>query len=338
MQSPMTGASSSDSASPDLPPSDRPPRSELHKRIASAVTLAVAAVAVTWFGGVPFALLWATAGACVTAEWLAMVAPNATARPTASVASAAAAGRAVDTGHYVSRRFYRAGWPRFLAAAGIGGLPVFTALESETAVYVSAAAALIGAAGWIAAARLAGAADMDWQRRFGGGIILWVLGGLAAGAVAGLVPVLVRGVPGIGLVLIAWMFAVVWTTDIAAYFVGRAIGGPKLWQRVSPNKTWAGFWGGAIGGSAAGWLVLTVAGIPAGDAPPAWGTALAISFLASIIGQGGDLAESALKRRAGVKDSGRIVPGHGGVLDRVDSFLAVCVLVAIGLATVAFVP
>lgn len=299
----MTGAPES----PGRPPSDRPRRSELHTRVASAVILAAAAVSTTWLGGIPFALLWAVAGACVTAEWLAMVAP-----------------RAVAVG--------RAGWLRFPAAAGIGGLPLFMALQSETAVYLSAAVALIGAVCWIAVARLAGAADADWQHRFGRSIVLWGLGGLIAGAIAGLVPVLARGVPGIGLVLIVWMFAVVWTTDIAAYFVGRAIGGPKLWPRVSPNKTWAGFWGGAIGGSVAGAAVVIAAGILTGDASPAWGTALAISLVASIIGQGGDLAESALKRRAGVKDSGRIVPGHGGVLDRVDSFLAVCLLVAIGLA------
>lgn len=327
MQSPMKGASS-----PDLPSPDRPPRSELHRRIASAGLLAVAAVAATLSGGVPFALLWAIAGACVTAEWLAMVAPNPVAAKTL------AANIAGTSGDRFSPQLRHADWLRFPTAAGIGGLPLFMTLEIGAAVYLSAALALIGAVGWIIVARLAGAADADWQRRFGSGIVMWVLGGLAAGAVAGLVPVLARSVPGVGLVLIAWMFAVVWTTDIAAYFVGRAVGGPKLWPRVSPNKTWAGFWGGAAGGSAAGWLVLTATGLVAGEVSLSWGAALAISFVASIVGQGGDLAESALKRRAGVKDSGRIVPGHGGVLDRVDSFLAVCLLVAIGLAAGAFAP
>ncbi|MGV6871097.1 phosphatidate cytidylyltransferase [Pseudochelatococcus sp. B33] len=292
-------------------------RSELRRRVVSAVTLAAAAVAATWYGGIPFAALWAVAGTCVVAEWFALIAPN---------ADAASAGGD-----------WRSGAPRlrilrFLTAAAVGALPLLTALELRTAAAVSAAAALIAAAGWVVLARGQGSADANWRQRFGDQIVVWALSGLLCGALVGLVPVLARATPA-GAILVAWMFAVVWTTDIAAYFTGRAIGGPKLWPRISPNKTWAGFWGGAVGGSLAGWLVSLAAETGTGGAPLSAGGVLALSFLASIVGQGGDLAESALKRRAGVKDSGWIIPGHGGVLDRVDSFLAVCLLVAIGLAS-----
>lgn len=147
------------------------------------------------------------------------------------------------------------------------------------------------------------------------------------GAVLAVAPVAARDLPGVGLAVLLWMFAVVWTTDIAAYFTGKTFGGPKLWPRVSPGKTWSGFAGGTLFGAMAGVLVLT--------AGSGWGFSWKLvlgSALASVLGQGGDLAESALKRHAGVKDSGHLIPGHGGILDRLDGFWAVAALVAAGLA------
>jgi phosphatidate cytidylyltransferase len=113
---------------------------------------------------------------------------------------------------------------------------------------------------------------------------------------------------------IIWMFLIIWTTDTAAYVFGRSIGGVKLAPAISPNKTWAGLLGGissamAIGGILSIWLTW-----------PWWAAALAAGFLA-LTAQAGDLLESHLKRRAGVKDSGSLIPGHGGVLDRVDGVM-----------------
>ncbi len=130
-----------------------------------------------------------------------------------------------------------------------------------------------------------------------------------------------------GLALVLWAFGIVWATDIAAYFAGRAIGGPKLAPRISPNKTWAGLGGGV----AAAALFAGVSGPVLGwQAPPLllalFGAGLALAA------QGGDLAESHWKRRAGVKDSGRLLPGHGGVMDRVDGLVPVAIIVALGVA------
>ena len=121
--------------------------------------------------------------------------------------------------------------------------------------------------------------------------------------------------------LVFWVFVVTWATDILAYFAGRAIGGPKLAPRISPNKTWAGLAGGVVGAAAFGWLVawwfdmepvFRLAGGPMG-----------------LIAQAGDLYESWVKRRAGVKDSGTLLPGHGGVLDRTDALLAAMPIAAV---------
>jgi len=160
---------------------------------------------------------------------------------------------------------------------------------------------------------------------------LWALAGLLYAAVIGLVPVAARALPDVGLVVILWMFAVVWMTDIAAYFTGRSLGGPKLWPSVSPKKTWSGFLGGLAAGSLAGMAVVAIAqGNGIAEGVPLWMVGFG-SAVASALGQLGDLAESALKRRAGVKDSGHVIPGHGGVMDRLDAFWAVALLVGLGL-------
>ena len=126
----------------------------------------------------------------------------------------------------------------------------------------------------------------------------------------------------IGLPLIIWSFAVVWFTDIAAYFSGRALGGPKLMPRVSPKKTWSGALGGAAAGTAGGVAVWML--FPATAASPLLPVFLA-SLAASVVSQAGDLFESSIKRRFGTKDSSHLIPGHGGFLDRLDGYWAVLV-------------
>ncbi|MGD9784963.1 MAG: phosphatidate cytidylyltransferase [Hyphomicrobiaceae bacterium] len=126
----------------------------------------------------------------------------------------------------------------------------------------------------------------------------------------------------LGLTAILFIFAVVWSSDIAAFVAGRTLGGPKLWPRVSPKKTWSGFAGGLA-------AVATVGAIFAGAVPGATLTRLVlVAVLLGLTAQAGDLAESALKRVFGVKDSSTLIPGHGGVMDRADSIVAVAVAAA----------
>ena len=150
----------------------------------------------------------------------------------------------------------------------------------------------------------------------------WIAGGFLYAAAAQAASVLVRLDSRNGFVALVFVLLVVWVTDIGGYFAGRSIGGPKLWPRVSPKKTWAG----AIGGFVASLVV--ACGFVAFDLGKA-GSLLPLGAVLSIVSQLGDLFESAVKRRFGVKDSGHIIPGHGGLLDRLDGFVAAIILAAI---------
>lgn len=154
----------------------------------------------------------------------------------------------------------------------------------------------------------------------------WRPAGVAYAAVLGLGLLLIRQSPDLGLQAVVVLFAVVWGTDSGAFFAGRTIGGPKLWPAISPKKTWAGAVGGLVAGIAAGLVgaVLTRVAVSPELA--------LVCALLSLAGQAGDLFESAVKRRFGAKDSGIIVPGHGGLMDRVDGLVfAVAAAVVIGL-------
>ena len=122
------------------------------------------------------------------------------------------------------------------------------------------------------------------------------------------------------------LLAVVWAADIFAFLVGNLLKGPKLWPRFSPNKTWTGFVGGLFGGALVGGLI-TLIPFPKSHGP-SFIAALAIGFLAALAGMAGDLWESMLKRRFGVKDSGDLIPGHGGLLDRVDGLMFAALVIA----------
>src|SRR5215471_6999735 len=147
-------------------------------------------------------------------------------------------------------------------------------------------------------------------------------GVLYAGALA-LAPILLRSDVEAGFLAVVFLFAVVWVTDIVAYLVGRTVGGPKLAPAISPNKTWSG----AIGGTAAAMAVATTIGLAANLVGVGRIAMLAAGL--SVAGQIGDLFESALKRRFGVKDSGHLIPGHGGLMDRLDAFVAAAALAAL---------
>lgn len=165
-------------------------------------------------------------------------------------------------------------------------------------------------------------------------LIVAVAGGVVGGLVAildGHRPVMVIGgylymvVPALvflmlrepGIELIVFLFVVVWLTDTGAFIAGKRIGGPKLWPAVSPNKTWSGAIGGMLAGCLAGVALCLYWGQPFADL----GNAAGAAALISVAGQLGDLGESAWKRHFNVKDSGGIIPGHGGVMDRLDSLI-----------------
>ncbi|MGN7291310.1 phosphatidate cytidylyltransferase [Rhizobium sp. SAFR-030] len=143
----------------------------------------------------------------------------------------------------------------------------------------------------------------------------WLPGGILYSGLSGVSLAAIRAADQPGLLAMLFVFAVVWATDILAYFVGRALRGPKLAPRISPGKTWSG----AIGG--------TVSGIVAGSAvsfaffPSLSLRTVIIAFLLSVSSQIGDLFESFIKRRFGAKDSSHLIPGHGGVMDRVDGLV-----------------
>lgn len=125
--------------------------------------------------------------------------------------------------------------------------------------------------------------------------------------------------PELGRLVIFWLLFTVWATDTFAYFAGRGFGGPKLVPSLSPNKTWAGLIGGMVGAAIVG--VVTAIWFDLGS-PVLLGL---VSASLAVVAQGGDILESALKRRAGVKDSGKLIPGHGGILDRVDGLVTAAI-------------
>ncbi len=124
-----------------------------------------------------------------------------------------------------------------------------------------------------------------------------------------------------GIIWLGWLVAVVVVTDIAGYFAGRMIGGPKFWPRVSPKKTWSG--------TIAGWIAAAVVGVIFGIWTGEGIQMAGISVALSMASQMGDMAESAAKRRVGVKDSSNLIPGHGGLLDRFDGMLGASLMLLI---------
>jgi len=201
---------------------------------------------------------------------------------------------------------------------GAGGIVLVAALVAATA-----AAALAGLAAGLAAA--AAGAVLTWavarlcrDREPG-----WIAIGGFWLALPCVLLLWLEGSRNAGPAVLFWILAVVWATDIGAYVVGRRIGGPRLAPRWSPGKTWAGLVGGAAAAGVVGWITAYVLGIA-----PVLPLVMVSTGLA-IVEQFGDLAESMAKRRFGVKDSSGLIPGHGGLLDRVDGLLAVIPVVAL---------
>lgn len=147
---------------------------------------------------------------------------------------------------------------------------------------------------------------------------VWLPAGLFYAGLSGLSLAAIRGGDATGLSAMLFVFALVWATDILAYFVGRAIGGPKLAPKISPGKTWSG----AIGGTVSAVVAGSAVALSLTDASPIW--IVPTALVLSVASQAGDLFESFIKRRFGVKDSSHLIPGHGGVMDRVDGLVIAC--------------
>ncbi len=127
---------------------------------------------------------------------------------------------------------------------------------------------------------------------------------------------------------ILWLFAIVWGTDIFAYFGGRMVGGPKIWPKISPGKTWSG----TSIGIACGAILGTFVGVQGLPEPVSIFPVFVLSFVTAAVAQAGDMFESWMKRRYGVKDSSHLIPGHGGLMDRLDGFIAAAfIAVVVGL-------
>jgi phosphatidate cytidylyltransferase len=228
------------------------------------------------------------------------------------------------------------------AASGNSALRNFTLRVASAAVLAPIALVSTYVGGWlfvIFCAIAAVAILWEWtslvvsarDRQSAGATLLWGTAGLVYAGTTFASPVLLRRDPLWGLTALLFLFAIVWATDILAYLVGRAVGGPLLWPRLSPNKTWAGAIGGSAGGVAAGTLVAYAS---VGTSPVAAGV---LALILSVVAQAGDLFESGVKRHFGVKDASNLIPGHGGVMDRLDGFLfAATVAVVIGVLRQGF--
>ena len=169
-------------------------------------------------------------------------------------------------------------------------------------------------------AAIATAMFYEWTRIARGWGAAWYLGGFVYALVPALALLWVRERDAHGLDLLLWVFIVTWSTDIGAYFVGRRFGRRKLAPTISPGKTVEGLYGGIAAATllAGAWALATRLGV----------ALLALAPVLAIAAQAGDLFESGMKRRAGVKDSGSWLPGHGGILDRLDGLVPVAVLTA----------
>jgi phosphatidate cytidylyltransferase len=197
--------------------------------------------------------------------------------------------------------------------------------HDRNSVLTVGAAALVGAAavlivGWfgIAIALVAlggfGIAALASQVRRG-----WCVAGLIYAAAILVAPVLLRRDAAFGFAAILFLFVIIWLTDTAAYFAGRAIGGPKLMPRVSPKKTWSGAIGGSVAAVVGGVLLARQFGIAE------WVAVALVALVLSVVSQAGDLFESAVKRRFNAKDASQLIPGHGGLMDRLDGFVTAAV-------------
>lgn len=256
------------------------PQSDLVTRFSAAVALIAVALLAVYFGGWAFRALVLVAAAVMLIEWCDM--------------------------HRIQRVWAYAGIAA-LAGLLLGATEwLYPAGQMDDLISTASfTPAWLGVAAACAAAMVLGLAARRVK--------------MATGFLYVAIPSFLLAVLGwIWMDVVLWMMLVTWTTDIGAYFAGRALRGPRLAPRISPNKTWSGLIGGVIGAAIVGWLAAAYFGLGS--------PFLEAGGVMAVAAQAGDLYESWLKRKAGVKDSGTILPGHGGAMDRLDGFLPVIVL------------
>ena len=237
---------------------------------------------------------------------------------------------------------YLGGWPfdLFWGAAAIGVLWEWSSLvarNEQLSVRLAGGASLALAVVLVATGHVLPALIVVAMGALGAASLTlaerrtWVAGALPYAGALAMGPIILRSDGEQGFLAVLFLFAIVWTTDIGAYFAGRALGGPKLMPGVSPNKTWAGAIGGLLASVLAALVVAKMAALT---------SLFALAMLAvvlSVSAQAGDLFESFLKRRFNAKDSSHLIPGHGGLMDRLDGFVTASVAaVMIGLARGGF--
>lgn len=203
-----------------------------------------------------------------------------------------------------------------------GSQPVQLALHILAAVAASILPLVIGTAAVLGCIALLWVASLAYQLALLGRLGPWPVLGIPYIALAALSVIVLRNSGDHGLLSVYWLLFVVWGADTFAYFAGRTIGGPKLMPSISPRKTWAGLGGAIVGGILCSMVFALAAGLPS----IVW--LAAMGALLAVVEQAGDFFESALKRRAGVKDSSALIPGHGGMLDRVDGLVAAAMAAA----------
>ena len=194
-------------------------------------------------------------------------------------------------------------------------------LSGVTLILIALGAAFLG--GYTFAFLAAAAAVLmfaEWRKITANWGFAWTAGGFLYALLPALALLWIRDRADQGFELLIWVFIVTWSTDIGAYFAGRAIGGPKLAPSISPNKTIAGLFGGIVSAGLAAFAWGQVTHLPS--------LLIWVAPLLAVAAQAGDLFESWMKRRAGVKDSGTWLPGHGGALDRLDGLVPVAVITA----------
>lgn len=271
-----------------MPPAS-PIKSNLAARALSATVLIPTVLAAIWWGGGAFFLMLAISIGLMAVEWGKMSAPEAPAEVAVTITVA------VLTGVFAAYQgLYLAAWALMVG----GGVAAAIASRHRTERAADAGYGVF----YIAPACI---------------ILIWLRNTASEDQFS--------WVPQEGVAWTLTLFAITWAADIGAYATGRLIGGPKLWPRISPNKTWAGFAGGLA--------AATLTGVGMAAALPAMTISLEYSAVIGLVGGGatmaGDLWESWLKRRFGVKDSGDLIPGHGGILDRVDGLMFAAIAIAI---------
>lgn len=209
-------------------------------------------------------------------------------------------------------------WGRLVRGEGFDRISII-----EVAAVAAVAILLTLGRADLAALALAAAAVAVGLLSLSSGHPAWSLAGLIYAALPAAALVFLRSDASLGAIAVLYLFAVAWTTDTASYAAGRLIGGPKLAPRISPRKTWSGFIVGALAPALVGYLFALAL-----KDTSAWRLAL-VSVALALACQLGDLLESAVKRHFGAKDMSQLIPGHGGLLDRIDGLLIAAILASL---------